>query len=179
MDSTVFDYFMSEKFEWAGHRSSKATSNFKRRSSQEIRGWLIGICQVSWIVQPPFYRFTTLQQFVHRKKSMYPAAVVLYVSSLFKQDHFTFFFTCEITAAMVAIFLMCWFRLAFTHWSMKASLPEVNRSTGKCFHMVRIVTKNRFFEIKISRPTPLDSLSVELFSLDQIQYDNCVNSKTS
>ena len=35
---------------------------------------------------------------------MYPAAVVLYLRSLFKQDHFTFFFTCEITAAMVAIF---------------------------------------------------------------------------
>ena len=43
---------------------------------------------------------------------------------------------------------------------VKASLPEVNQFTGNCFRVVRIVLKITFFEIKISRPMPLDSLSV-------------------
>ena len=43
---------------------------------------------------------------------------------------------------------------------MKASLPEVNKFTGNCFRMVRIVLKITFLEIKISRQT-LDSLSVQ------------------
>ena len=34
---------------------------------------------------------------------------------------------------------------------MKASLPKVNQLTGKCFQMVRIVTKNNVFAIKISQ----------------------------
>ena len=55
-------------------------------------------------------------------------------------------------------------------WFMKASLPEVKQLTGKCFRIVRIVTKNNLFEIKISRPTPIDSLSVELFSLGLIKH---------
>ena len=31
---------------------------------------------------------------------------------------------------------------------MKASPPEANQFTGNCFHMVRIVSKNCFLEIK-------------------------------
>ena len=48
---------------------------------------------------------------------------------------------------------------------VKASLPEVNQFTGNCFRVVRIVLK-----IKISRPTPLDSLSVLLWLLVPQQY---------
>ena len=160
---------MSEKFKWIGHRSSKATSNFLKRSSQEIRGWLIRICQVGWIVQPPFYRFITLQQFAH-SKNLCIQPLWFYIYVLYSNRTILPSFShAKLPPRWSAFFLMCWFRLAFTHWSMKASLPEVNRSTGKCFHMVGIVTKNRFFEINISRPTPLDSLPVELFSLD---YNN-------
>ena len=50
---------------------------------------------------------------------------------------------------------------------VKASLPEVNQFTGNCFRVVRIVLKITFFEIKISRPTPLESLSVLLWLLKQ------------
>ena len=46
------------------------------------------------------------------------------------------------------------------HWIMKASLPEVNQSTGNYFRILRIVSKNNFLVIKISQPTALDSLSV-------------------
>jgi len=34
---------------------------------------------------------------------------------------------------------------------MKATHAEVNLFTGSCFRMVRIVSKNNFFEIKISQ----------------------------
>ena len=65
-------------------------------------------------------------------------------------------------------FEICWLRLALIYES--ESSRNSKPLTGKCFRMVRIVTKNNFFEIKISRSTPIDSLSVELFSLDNTEY---------
>ena len=56
-----------------------------------------------------------------------------------------------------------WLRLALTHWILKSRLAEVNQFTGNCFRKVRIVSKNNFFEVNISRLTSLDSLSTLLW----------------
>ena len=56
-----------------------------------------------------------------------------------------------------------WLRLPLTHWILKSRLAEVNQFTGNCFRKVRIVSKNNFFEVDISRLTSLDSLSILLW----------------
>ena len=56
-----------------------------------------------------------------------------------------------------------WLRLPLTHWILKSRLAEVNQFTGNCFRKVRIVSKNNFFEVNISRLTSLDSLSILLW----------------
>ena len=56
-----------------------------------------------------------------------------------------------------------WLRLPLTHWISKSRLAEVNQFTGNCFRKVRIVSKNNFFEVNISRLTSLDSLSILLW----------------
>ena len=56
-----------------------------------------------------------------------------------------------------------WLRLPLTHWILKSRLAEVNQFTGNCFPKVRIVSKNNFFEVNISRLTSLDSLSILLW----------------
>ena len=56
-----------------------------------------------------------------------------------------------------------WLRLPLTHWILKSRLAEVNHFTGNCFRKVRIVSKNNFFEVNISRLTSLDSLSILLW----------------
>ena len=58
---------------------------------------------------------------------------------------------------------MYWLRLPLTHWILKSRLAEVNQFTGNCFRKVRIVSKNNFFEVNISRLTSLDSLSILLW----------------
>ena len=66
-------------------------------------------------------------------------------------------------------FFICWLLLTLARSIVKASRPEVNRFTGNCFRVVRIVLKITFFEIKISRPTPLDSLSVLFWLLTMVE----------
>ena len=56
-----------------------------------------------------------------------------------------------------------WLRLPLTHWILKSRLAEVNQFTGNCFRKVRIVSKNNFFEVNITRLTSLDSLSILLW----------------
>lgn len=56
-----------------------------------------------------------------------------------------------------------WLRLPLTHWILKSRLAEVNQFTGNCFRKVRIVSKNYFFEVNISRLTSLDPLSILLW----------------
>ena len=56
-----------------------------------------------------------------------------------------------------------WLRLPLTHWILKSRLAEVNQFTGNCFRKVRIVSKNNFFEVNISRLTSLDSLPILLW----------------
>ena len=56
-----------------------------------------------------------------------------------------------------------WLRLPLTHWILKSRLAEVNQFTGNCFRKVRIVSKNNFFEVNISRLTSLDPLSILLW----------------
>ena len=56
-----------------------------------------------------------------------------------------------------------WLRLPLTHWILKSRLAEVNQFTGNCFRKVRIVSKNNFFEVNVSRLTSLDSLSILLW----------------
>ena len=56
-----------------------------------------------------------------------------------------------------------WLRLPLTHWILKSRLAEVNQFTGNYFRKVRIVSKNNFFEVNISRLTSLDSLSILLW----------------
>ena len=56
-----------------------------------------------------------------------------------------------------------WLRLPLTHWIFKSRLAEVNQFTGNCFRKVRIVSKNNFFEVNVSRLTSLDSLSILLW----------------
>ena len=56
-----------------------------------------------------------------------------------------------------------WLRLPLTHWILKSRLAEVNQFTGNCFRKVRIVSKNNFFEVNISRLTSLDSFSILLW----------------
>ena len=68
---------------------------------------------------------------------------------------------------MVAIFQLFHSTSLLARSFMKASLPEVNQLTGKCSQMVRIVTKNNFFAIKISQRY---DLSVQLFSLGGTNY---------
>ena len=58
---------------------------------------------------------------------------------------------------------------------MKASLPEVNQLTGKCFQMVRIVTKNNFFAIKISQRHDWETPSLcNYFLLTSTEINNDV-----
>ena len=56
-----------------------------------------------------------------------------------------------------------WLRLPLTHWILKSRLAEVNQFTGNYFRKVRIVSKNNFFEVNISRLTSLDPLSILLW----------------
>ena len=56
-----------------------------------------------------------------------------------------------------------WLRLPLAHWILKSRLAEVNQFTGNCFRKVRIVSKNNFFEVNISRLTSLDPLSILLW----------------
>ena len=62
-------------------------------------------------------------------------------------------------------FLIVSLHLVLTRWFMKASLPEVNQLTRKCFQMVRIVTKNNFFAIKISQTYDWETPSMSNYFL--------------
>ena len=114
---------MHEKFGCAAHRSSKATSR-----------WLIGIDQVSLIV---------LQQFVLYDLCIQPLWYVLCsnrtILPLFHLTIYTRNYSRD--GRHFSIDLL---NLALTRWFMKASLPEVNQLTGKCFQMVRFVSKTFF-----------------------------------
>ena len=69
----------------------------------------------------------------------------------------------ESPSTETAAFFIYWLRLPLTHWILKSRLAEVNQFTGNCFRKVRIVSKNTFFEVNISRLTSLDSLSILLW----------------
>ena len=51
-------------------------------------------------------------------------------------------------------FFICWRRLAFARWIVKASLPEVNQFTGNCFRVVRIVLKITFLWLRYPGQRP-------------------------
>ena len=69
----------------------------------------------------------------------------------------------ESPSTETAAFFIYWLRLPLTHWILKSRLAEVNQFTGNCFRKVRIVSKNNFFEVNISRLTSQDSLSTLLW----------------
>ena len=69
----------------------------------------------------------------------------------------------ESPSTETAAFFIYWLRLPLTHWILKSRLAEVNQFTGNYFRKVRIVSKNNFFEVNISRLTSLDSLSILLW----------------
>ena len=84
-------------------------------------------------------------------KYRYSAAVYLYIYIyiyILKNRKKTllslqaFFFTCEIATTMVAIFYICWLSPRLIHENESSGSQQL---TGKCFHMVRIVTKNNLF----------------------------------
>ena len=84
------------------------------------------------------------------------------VGSLLKKANLS---TPHRPSTCAAIFFSWWRRIALAHWNRESESFGSQPVYRKLFPRGPHSSKNNFFEIKISRPTPLDSLSVLLWIL--------------
>ena len=93
----------------------------------------------------------------NRKYVHMVACTVVFVGAA----HFVF----NASPARAAIFFICWRRLALARWNRENESSGSEPVYWKQFLRGPHNSKNNFFEIKISRPTPWESLSALLWLL--------------